>query len=466
MNNSVTPADWLIRFLLGLEVNRAVAYAIAGRAWQFLAGPVSMVLIALFFSSEQQGYFYTFGSLMAVQVLVELGLHTVVVNVVSHEWARLGLDEKGAITGGVPALERLTSLFQVLVRWYAAGALLFVVGVTLFGWWFLGQREPDAVDWQWPWIMLALLNGILFWALPFTAVLEGCNQVNAVHGVRFGQAVTGSLAVWLSIIMGLGLWTVVVAALVRVIWEVWLIAWRYRRFFGPLFQGGESSSLVWKEEVWPLQWRIGVRSVVGYFAYNLIVPVMFHYHGPEEAGRMGMTWTALTALDGAANAWIQTRIPVFGMLISQRSYTELDRLFGRVLLISTGFLVAGGSLLVGVVALLPVLPWELTQQLSLRLLDWWPTALFVAALAGRHLIVSMGIYVLAHKRDPFLIPGVLFAGLSAALVWRLGSWYGSSGAAIGYLSVMLVFNLPCWFWIWHQSRRMWHGTIKHSSSRQ
>ena len=103
----VTPPNrrsWPRRLLNRMEVDRAVFYAISARGWQLLAGPVTMLLITLHFTPDVQGYFYLFASLMALQTFVELGLQTIIINVSSHEWSRLRLDEQGFVTGDATAL--------------------------------------------------------------------------------------------------------------------------------------------------------------------------------------------------------------------------------------------------------------------------------------------------------------------------------------------------------------------------
>ncbi len=64
----------MLRTAARLGIDRAVFYGILTRAWQFLAAPVTLLLIASRFSPEQQGFYYTMGSLLALQVFFELGL--------------------------------------------------------------------------------------------------------------------------------------------------------------------------------------------------------------------------------------------------------------------------------------------------------------------------------------------------------------------------------------------------------
>jgi hypothetical protein len=222
----------LRRFVNRLEVDQAVFYALCLRLWQFLAGPISMLLIGLFFSPDMQGYYYTFASLIALQSFFELGFQIVILNVSSHEWAHLQLAETGTITGDAAARSRLASLARLLFAWYGVAALLFAISVGLGGAWFLAQEDVGGISWLAPWSALAALAAGNLWVLPFVVLLEACGQMAVVNRYRVYQAVTANLAIWACVLLGAGLWAAVAAAAAQWLWSLVLTLVRYRRFFG------------------------------------------------------------------------------------------------------------------------------------------------------------------------------------------------------------------------------------------
>jgi hypothetical protein len=461
--------SWPRRLLNRLEVDQAVFYAILSRVWQFVAGPVSMLVIARSFSPELQGYFYTFASLMGLQTLVELGLHGVIVTVASHEWAGLSLAADGGVAGKAANRRRLASLTWRAFRWYGVLAGLFVLGVSAGGYWFLSTRVAPGVEWEQPWLVLVALNGLVIWGWSLTAILEGCNQVVRVSQVRCLQAITGSLAVWPAMLLGWGLWSAVVAVAVRVVWDAGLIVGLYRRFFASLREvdvnpeSADSSSemaphaIDWSDEVWPLQWRMAVRSVAQFFAGNLFVPILFFYHGSVAAGQLGMTWTALAAIESAAFAWVQMRVPLLGMLASDRNWRELDRVWFRLTRISLAAFLAAAAGLLAVLWTLPRIPHPWGPKLADRLSPLEPTALFLGALFLLSAARCLGAYILAHKRDPLLWPGLISCGVGALAVWWGGRTAGATGMGIGYLAAISLVLLPWWVILWRRTRRDWHG---------
>lgn len=444
----------LQRLLAQAEVDRAVGFALLTRAWQVIAGPVSFLLIAHYFTPEIQGFYFTFGSLLALQSFAELGFYLVIINVASHEWARLDLDSTGGIVGDRAALSRLVSLGRLIFKWYAAASAAFVAGVSLVGYFFFSQASQPGVDWQAPWFVLVALTGLMLWGLPFVSLLEGCNQVASVNQVRLKQVVVGNVALWMTIALGGGLWAGAAWAGVNVLRDVYLLGIRYRRFFEPFFQLPAGPRTHWRGEIWPMQWRLAVAGLANYFMLSLFTPIMFTYHGAAVAGQMGMTWQVISALQAAALAWLYAKVPRFGMLIARRDYVTLDRLFFRI---SAASLVAIGGGAAVVWAVLYVLHVS-GHALARRLLPPLPTALFLLAAVLMQIGQCAVAYLRAHKREPVAGLSVV-AGLTiGVLVWLLGSRFGSLGAAIAYLTVVALLIIPYETVLWIRYRTAWHKT--------
>lgn len=454
--SSSPPADRsrLRRLLNRLEVDQAVFFGIAARGWQFVAGPVTLFLIAAFFTPEIQGYYYTFASLIALQAFFDLSLQYVIINVASHEWQKLRLDEGRGIDGPVEPLSRLASLTRFSVCWYAVAASLFGVCVSLFGLVFFSVGDySEAIVWRAPWLALVGLSAVVLWLTPLIGVLEGCNQVKEVYRFRFVRAVLGNIAVWACIPLGAGLWTPVFASLVQLICEVYLVAVTYRRFFGVLLRKPTGPSIDWWADVWPLQWRIAVKGLFGYFNTSLINPVIFHYQGAALAGQAGMTMQVLLSLQSACASWVRARTARFGILVACKDYDELNRIFIRLSSIALAILTILNTAFV--FSILGLVFFE--SRLAERLANPLPTALFALGLIIASVGEFQGVYLHAHKRSPYMLVSVSAATTNGLLVWYLGSRYGMTGAAAAYLAMGVLFSLPFWTWAWYRCRAEWHS---------
>lgn len=429
--------DVIFRVTARLGIDRAVAYALFARGWRAIGGLISILLIAKLLTPETQGYFYTFQSLIALQVFVELGLFVVVVNVTSHEWARLELNEEGTIVGDPEALSRLVSAGRKLASWYAVAAAVFVLIVAPGGTLFLAQKG-NAEGWLAPWLVTVLAQGMLLWTVPFQALFEGCNQVVALQRFQLWQGVLANLVLWACLATGFGLWSVAALIGTQVACAIYYLGVRHRSFFSPFWRPPTGARLDWKREVWPMQWKLAVQGVVNYFVYSLYTPVIFHYHGAVEAGRFGMTWQVFNMLQILGLTWVHVRVPRFGMLVARRDFAVLDRLWRHTVLLATGVFALGMAAFLLSILALDRFDFGLTQRLLA------PQIILLLLPAGllATWVQCAAFYWRAHKTEPLGFSGAIPGLINGVLVWWWGSRYGSVGAIVAYLTMLALLSAP------------------------
>jgi len=104
----VRARNWLRN---SLGVDKAIDFTVLGRGWSSFGGLVTVVLTVRFLTPAQQSY-DTFGSLIALQTVFELGFSFVILQMASQEWAHLTVDPDGAISADPVAQDRLASVLQ------------------------------------------------------------------------------------------------------------------------------------------------------------------------------------------------------------------------------------------------------------------------------------------------------------------------------------------------------------------
>jgi len=442
-----------LRFAKSLEIDRAVFFAIVGKIWSLGAGLVTTLLIAVFFSPDLQGYYYTFQAVLAIQAIAELGLGTVLTYYASHEWAKLALDRDGEVTGDSEALSRLVSLGRFSLKWYLIASAVLTLVLAAGGLFFFGAAGDPGFPWKAPWIVLCVVTGLNLCAVPVWALLEGCNQVSHVYAYRIVQYVASSVAAWVAIYVGAGLWVASVIGAAGLLAMMITVGRRYGRFVRTiLLAQPKGQRLSWRTDIWPMQWRIAMSWVGGYFIFSLFAPVLFHYQGPVVAGQMGMTWVLVGALMPVASSWIMPKAPLFGILVAQQRYAELDRLFWRITLRVIGVTAAGAF---GIWILVFSLN-QLHHPFAARLLPPATTAYMLLATIIVCASLPMSTYLRAHKKEPLMGLSVIGGVLTGIAVAVLGKYYSADGVAIGYLAVMATVT-PFVALIWHRRRAEWHA---------
>lgn len=446
----LSPVGSVRRFLTKVGADRAVIYGLLGTSRGLLLGPLTALIIAFTLSGELQGFYYTFAGLLALQVFLELGFAQVIVQFASHEWAQLRLRSDRSIEGNPDALARLSSLWRLTTRWYWRTSLLLWIGLAVAGFVFF-SAEDSGVQWQGPWLIVTLATAIDFMLLPLWSLMQGANLMTAVN---FARLVGGLLLVpvlWGGLLLGAELWSLAMAEIAGLVWDAGFL-WRYRQFFRSLHLQRRGPRIQWRREILPVQWRMAMTWVSGYFAMQIFIPVIFRLEGPIEAGRWGMTWSVVSAVSALAGIWIYTSAPRFGSLIAQRRYRELDEAFRRVTASALGLCGLASIGAIGAIALLNTADFRLAD----RLLPTGTAACLFAAAVLMQLSFAQSTYLRAHKAEPFLGLSILQAVCMAGTTVALGSLWGTAGIAAGYLGVALLIVTPLSTWLFLRLRRDWH----------
>lgn len=437
-----------------LGIDKAVFLTLVGRVWGVSAGLVTIFFVTTALSPELQGYYYTFYSLLALQVFAELGLNYAIVQFGSHEMARLAWTPSGIVQGDREARRRLQSLLHFALAWYGVAALLMVVVLPPLGIRVFARAAGGVIDATVavPWVLLVVFSALALLINACTALLEACGRVSDMALVRLSQSMAASIAVWAVLAGGGGLYAVAAGCAMMVLAAgVWLVV-RFRHFLADLLFNREGGAgIAWRDEIWPFQWRIAISVMSGYLITQLFNPILLASHGPVVAGQMGMSLQIIAAMNGAALAWITTKAPVYGQLVATRRRRELDALFFRGLLQSSLVLVAG--ILVVLVALYAISASGLPY--ASRVLPFQEFALLCVACLANHIVVSEAVYLRAHKEEPFMAIAVANGVGTAALTALLVPPLSSLGAVLAYTFTSLTVGLGGGTAVFVLKRRQW-----------
>lgn len=438
-----------------IGIDRAIAFTILARGWSSLAGLITLALIARFLSPAEQGYYYTFGSLIALQIVFELGFSFVVLQMASHERAHLTISSDNVISGDSIAHDRLASVFQKTLRWYTTAAALLAVFLITAGARFFSahQHVNEGVSWHIPWYSAAFAATLTFQLDPLLSFMEGCGFVANIARLRLAQAMTGSALAWLTLVAHHGLFA---PAMIMTGYAGVAILWLYRRrnlLLSLLRRNPGDNRIHWKTEVWSFQWRIAVSWLCGYFIFQLYNPVLFAYKGAVAAGQMGMALSIANALSTIAVSWVNTKAAPFGVLIARKDFVQLDLRFFKAARQSLAVCVLGSlTVWIGVLYLN-----MLHSRLALRILDPTSLGILFVITTLNIVIAAEALYLRAHKQEKLLVPSVLGALLISTSAYYLGRSYGALGMVAGSLLVSLLVGIPMATYTFVKYRRLWHA---------
>lgn len=443
-----------------IGMDGAIAYASSARVFQAIAGVLNIFFIATFLSGEEQGFYFTFGSILAIQVFFELGFTGIMTQYVAHEAAYLTLEDSATYQGPERYKSRLTSLIHFCVKWYSVVALFFFVIINVVGFFYFNKfgQTQGTVEWKLPWLILSLGTALKLFQSPFTAIFTGLGKVKEMNKITFYQQVIVHVAQWVLFACGLKLYVIGIASMLGVIvWFLYVASTDMLKIFIGLLKGEVTERVSYMKEIFPYQWKIALSWISGYFIFQLFNPVLFATEGAVIAGQMGMTLSVLNAVQAFAMSWQNTKVPKYSVLIELKQYKELDSLFNVTL---KQMAMVCGSLLILTLGVV----WFLrTTQLTIgnsilgdRFLDYFPLIMMIIPVFLQSFVNSWATYLRCHKEEPFLVNSICngIACLLSTLI--LGNLFGVYGITIGYCAIQLLF-FPWGYYIFKTKKELWHG---------
>lgn len=443
-----------------IGMDKAIAYSSGSRVVQGITGVGSVFFITTFLTGVEQGFYYTFGSILALQVFFELGLTSIITQFVAHEVSHLHLDGEGFYEGEECYKSRLASLIHFCVKWYSILALIVFSFLLIAGYLFFdnyGKNYAD-VDWQIPWLLICIGTSVNLFVSPFTSVFMGLGKVKEMSKVGFLQQIFLPSINWIGLALGLHLYVLGIGFIIGALFWIFYV-WKTELLviLSNLWHVKISEKVSYLKEIFPYQWRIALSWVSGYFIFQLFNPVLFATEGAVIAGQMGMTMTALNAIQAFSMSWLNTKVPLYSQLIALRNYIKLDEIFSQTLKQMVRICLLLLSLFFLLIVILNITQIKFGDTvIADRFLGYIPILLLMFTIYLNQYTSSWATYLRCHKQEPFLmisICGALADGLSTIL---LGKLFGLYGMLIGYCILTTLF-FPWGYNIYKIKKAEWHG---------
>ena len=445
----------LINLFLGkLGVDSAILFTIFSRIIQAAGGIISIIFIAFFLNKEEQGYYYTFASILAVQIFFELGLSGILTQYTAHEFAHLKFEEDGKISGPIVHQSRLSSLLYFCVKWFGIISFFLLILLIIVGFVFFSRYESKAnIDWKTPWVILCVSTALNLFIDPLLAFFEGIGLVRDMAKVRLVQKSTNVILLLVFFSLGFKLYSAALASLVAILVNFAQIFFSTRiRVLKKVWYLKGEFAVNYLKEIFPFQWRIALSWISGYFIFQLFNPVLFATEGAATAGQMGMTLQALNGIAGVSMSWIVTKVPAFSAFIATRNFKGLNRSFDATLkqlaIVNLGL----SAIFIGGIFLLQLFH----SPFSSRFLSLWPSLLFTITAFANQIIFAWATYLRCHKKEPFLINSIVVGLLVSCSTFIVGKAFGLLGITYGYFLITLCIAVPWSYYIFNFKKRQWH----------
>ena len=415
-------------------------------AWKSIYTLLTLFLVPIFLTQEEQGYWFTISSLAALIVLADLGFSNIILQFAAHEFAHLRFNDGMSISGDKKYLRRLSSLFVFSIKWVGSILLFAFPCIVIIGLFLLGQKTSTA-SWIAPWIIYVFGSSIMFLNSTLLFFFEGCNSIAISQKIRMFMSILMGAILSATLIFGFKLYALSFSLFLSSLLGLYLIFKVFRKSIVSFVEISRQHKHSWRKEFIPLFWKYAISWGSGYFLFQMYTPLMFHYEGAIAAGKIGMSITVWLGVFSLSNVWMYVITPRINKLVYRCEWGLLDKLFFKNLKLS------GLTFCIGASMIFWILFFFKDRILLIDRLADMTTLFFLAAGWFLQIVVNaFAIYLRAHKEEPLLLPSFLSALYVVFTTFLCAKYLSTDYFFLGYLS-SYVWGIPWIYTIYNKKRK-------------
>ena len=446
----------LINKLLNyLGIDGAIFYTSLGRILQGLGGIITLILISKFMSKEEQGFYYTFMSVLALQMFFELGLNGILSQFVAHEMAFLKVVDNDHLEGEENNLSRLTSIFHFTIKWYSFFSILLITVLIVVGFFYFYRYATNSynIHWQMPWLLLSIFTGLNLFLSPITSILYGICKVKDITRFQMLQQLFVMFSVWIALLLEIKLYVLVINVVANILFLIVYFYFHYRKLLKNILLHPITNKIDYWKEIFPYQWKIALSTISNYFVFQCFTPITFAFYGAVVAGQMGMSLMLSNSIYPLVASWCVTKVPLWSSLVARKEFVQLTNSLKTVVKqsIAISLFVISVALTIIYIAYLFKIP------IVQRILPIELCAILFLAIPFNLIINAWATYLRCNKKDPFMIQAVM-GGIFIFLQTYLSVKYFDLPILImGYTALIAFINFPIAYAIFKTKKREYYG---------
>lgn len=401
------------------------------QAWRLISGPLMLLLIPLYLTEEQQGYWYLFGSVAALSTFADLGFSNIILQFSAHEYASLKIGNEGFLEGQIENIKKLGSFLRFVIGWLSAICsivypIIFVVGI------FFLVRDKVLSIYLIPWVIYSIGSLLNFFNNSVLSFIEGMDQISKIQKSRLIVAVINTVVVVSSLLLHINIYALAFGMILSASFMFITIFKTFGKVLNQLWKTSRNFSYPWKKEILPLFKKYVLSFASGYFLFQIYTPLMHYFHGPVYSGKIGISMSLVTAMFTFSTIFVYTITPKINMLIEKKEWHELDRLFNKRLVLSgIAYLFIACCFFV-FIKLFSGIP--LINKIVSRFLPWQGLLILISAYFIQVFINSWAVYLRGHKIEPYWYTGIISAIWVFVITVLIGKFLSPDYFFLGLLS--------------------------------
>ena len=421
--------------------------------WRLVSGPIIMLLIPLFLTETQQGYWYLFTSLSALSIFADLGFSNIILQFSAHEFAFLSFSKDGTLIGDKEHLNKLASFFKFTIKWIATIGIvvfpiIYIIGIIYF------VRDDVLAVYLLPWTIYTIGSLVNFLNTSILSFIEGLNKIAEVQKIRFVVNIIYTCIIAIVLVLHGNIFALALGMFVSACTIFISLFGKFKGFLSQLLTIAKAYTYPWRKEVMPLFIKYALSFSSGYFIFQIYTPLMHFFYGPVLSGKVGISVSLILAVFNMANIWLYTITPRINMLVSAKNWSTLDTLFVKRLLFALGTYIIIG---IGVILFIWLFGcvWIVPKVVG-RFLPVMPMGVLYICYFIQLFVNALALYLRGHKQEPYMVLSIISAVWIACATFIIGKLLPADFFFCGFLS-MQVLGSPIAYVIFRRCKNIWHN---------
>jgi hypothetical protein len=412
-----------------------------------------LLLIPVFLTPQQQGYWYLFGSIAALSVFADLGFSNIILQFAAHEYAFLSTSEQNILIGDITYIKKLGGFFRYVIKWIGRICLIVYPIIVVVGIWFF-IRDGVLSIYLIPWIIYSIGSFTYFFSNTILSFIEGLDKIAKIQEIRLFSAISNTIIVSTCLVCNLNIYALSFSVFFSSLVLIFNTIYNFHKTLLQLLKESSGFNYDWKIEILPLFIRYALSFASGYFIFQIYTPLMHYFHGPVYSGKVGITLNFVTTAFNLSGIWMYTIIPRINILISRKEWIELDKIFYKRLFLSLFSYIVIVCCFYAVVYFFR--DFLIIPKIVPRFLDNYSIIILFMCYFIQQIINAFALYLRGHKKEPFVIPSIISAVWILVFTLIIGNFYPPSFFFLGLLS-SYAWGLPLAFILFFSLKKKWHS---------
>lgn len=407
------------------KIDKHIGAVFTYRFFQIGTFGITSLLMPILVDEIELGIYFVILNLVAAQLLFELGLTQAMLQVASHVRDFTSSSYIGLVIW-------LSKTYRMMAYKFLFFSIVFGASFLYF---FLPIRYHYVIL---LWISIAITVAInLAVSFKFT-LLEAQGKVSLAAYGRLTILAFSSLVTWTFLYYGFGLFAIAFGyCIISVVTLLWL---NKNYLLNDIGGASTSDDTSYIDHVKKIQYKFAASYVGGYLSFNAVVPIVFAFVSPGDAGKVGLALALFSSVTLLSSSFVAAKNQEMAKMVSTGNFRNLNLIFRGNLALTFFTAIVLTLLIFFGIKSLDFLGFGFSE----KLLNFNFLVMIAIASLANSLTYAFAIYVRSHKVEPFVVLSCFNAFATLVLVY-LGSNFGAGWAAMGYCFLNIFVALPITF---------------------